>query len=263
MSALLGAAVALWAFMTLLYLIATVARNNGIADVGYGVAFMVVIGTVLWFAPGTSVWLTIIGTLPFIWGARLAARIAKKNFGRPEDFRYKAWRDAWGSTFWWRSYLQVYMLQGLVIFVVASPVVLSLVYPASLPVMPLVYLGLLVWCVGIFFEVVGDAQLDRFVGDKANRGKIMMSGLWYYSRHPNYFGEASMWWGIALMAAGLSALPLIGFLSPLLITYLLRYVSGVPMLEARWVGNSEWEAYKARTSVLVPWPPTNTPHGAA
>lgn len=251
--ALITAAGALLAFMSLLYIAAYVARNNGFADVGYGVAFMVVIGTALWFAPSASLWHTILGTLPFIWGARLAARIAKKNFGKPEDFRYKTWRDAWGSTFWWRSYLQVYLLQGIVIFIVALPVTLAVLYPSSTPFTWLAVLGLIIWIVGFFFEIVGDAQLDRFIGNPENKGKIMMSGLWKYTRHPNYFGESTMWWGIALMSAALSMYPLVGFVSPILITYLLLYVSGVPMLEKRWEGNLEWEAYKARTSVMVPW----------
>lgn len=241
--------------MTLLYGASLLSKNNGIADVGYGIAFMVVIGAVETLAPEPTGLTVILATLPFIWGARLAVRIGKKNFGKPEDFRYKTWRDEWGSTFWWRSYLQVYLLQGLVIFIVALPVTLTLVYPGATPIEWLAYVGLALWLVGFFFEVVGDYQLDRFIADPTNKGKIMMSGLWKYSRHPNYFGEATMWWGTALVAAGLSAYPLVGFLSPLLITYLLRYVSGVPMLEARWAGNPEWEAYKARTSVLVPWFP--------
>ncbi len=249
------AAIALFVFMTLLYGVSLLIKNNGIADVGYGIACMVAIGMVVPFAPEPATLTVVLAVLPYIWGVRLAVRIGKKNFGKPEDFRYKAWRDQWGSTFWWRSYLQVYLLQGSVIFIVALPVLLALGYPNELPIAWLAYLGFALWTIGFVFEVVGDYQLDRFIGNPLHKGKIMMSGLWRYSRHPNYFGESLMWWGIGLAAAGLSAYPLIGFVSPLLITYLLRYVSGVPMLEARWAGNPEWEAYKARTSVLVPWFP--------
>ena len=244
---------ALVIFMSLLYGASLLLKNNGVADVGYGIAFMVVVGTVLSLSPGQTGLIFTLVTLPFIWGTRLAVRIGKKNFGKPEDFRYKTWRDQWGNTFWWRSYLQVYLLQGLVIFTVALPVTLTLVYTSAEPIQWLAYLGFALWIIGFFFEVVGDYQLDRFIENPANKGKIMMSGLWKYTRHPNYFGESAMWWGIALVSAGLSAYPLIGFLSPLLITYLLRYVSGVPMLEKRWAGNPDWEAYKARTSVMVPW----------
>ncbi len=242
-------------YMTALYVLSMVLKNNGVADIGYGVACMLVVGTALYLAPPTTVWGIVLGTLPFLWGTRLALRIFRKNYGKPEDFRYKAWREAWGTTFWWRSYVQVYLLQGTVIFIVALPVVTTVLYPSATPQVWLATLGLIVWIVGFFFEVVGDAQLDRFIGNPENKGKIMMSGLWKYSRHPNYFGESTMWIGVALMSAGLSAYPLVGFLSPVLITYLLLFVSGVPLLERRWEGNREWEEYKARTSVFVPLPP--------
>lgn len=260
MEALITAACALLVFMTLLYGASLFLKNNGVADVGYGIAFMVVIAAAVSYTGPVSGWYALLVALPYVWGARLAVRIGKKNFKKPEDFRYKAWRDQWGSTFWWRSYLQVYLLQGLVIFTVALPVTLAVAFPSGAVVAWLVYLGVALWLVGFFFEVVGDYQLDRFIGNPANKGKIMMSGLWKYSRHPNYFGESTMWWGIAIVSAGLSLYPLVGFLSPVLITYLLRYVSGVPMLEARWAGSPEWEAYAARTSVMLPWPPRS--HGA-
>jgi steroid 5-alpha reductase family enzyme len=115
--------------------------------------------------------------------------------------------------------------------------------------------GLLLWVFGFFFEVVGDYQLDRFITAPKNKGKIMTQGLWKYSRHPNYFGESLMWWGMAVMAASLSVYPFIGFVSPVLITFLLLKVSGVSMLEKRWEGNPAWEAYKKRTSVFLPLPP--------
>jgi steroid 5-alpha reductase family enzyme len=254
MEALVGALVALGVYMTCLFVVSLITKNNGIADIGYGIAFMVVVGMTELLVPSASTYALLLATLPFIWATRLAVRIFRKNYGKPEDFRYKAWRDAWGSTFVWRSFLQIYMLQGLVVFVVALPVTLALVYPVA-PTLWLVYLGLALWVVGFLFETIGDAQLDAFIRNPAKKGTIMMSGLWKYSRHPNYFGESTMWWGIAIAAAGLSAYPLVGFVSPLLITYLLLFVSGVPMLEKRWDGNPEWEAYKSRTSVFIPLPP--------
>lgn len=255
MSLLFLSAVVLGVYMTGLYVLSLVLKNNGVADIGYGVGVMVVVSTALYLAPPVSVWVTVLGALPFVWGARLALRIFRKNYGKPEDFRYKAWREEWGTTFWWRSYLQVYLLQGAVIFLVALPVTLTVLFPAEAPTQWLVAVGVVLWLIGFFFETVGDAQLDAFIKNPENKGKIMMSGLWKYSRHPNYFGESTMWWGIALMSLGLSAFPLYGFISPVLITYFLLYVSGVPMLEKRWEGNPEWEAYKARTSVIVPLPP--------
>lgn len=255
MDTLLISLAALLLYMSVLFVIALITKNNGTADVGYGIAFMVVIIATFLQAPVTEPLLLILTLLPFVWGARLATRIYLKNKGKPEDFRYKAWREAWGNTFVWRSFLQVFMLQGLVVFVVALPVTLALVYPATVFNTTLAYAGLALWLVGFFFEVVGDRQLDTFIQNPQNKGKIMMGGLWKYSRHPNYFGESTMWVGIAFISFALSSVPFVALVSPLLITFLLLKVSGVPLLEKRWEGNPDWEAYKKRTSVFIPLPP--------
>jgi steroid 5-alpha reductase family enzyme len=241
--------------MNLLFFISLLRKDNGIADIGYGIAFIVLSFSVYVVSPPAGTLTLALLALVLVWGVRLAVRIFSKNAGKPEDFRYKAWRDAWGVWFIPRSYLQVYMLQGLVVFLVCLPITLSFAYPALVPSMGLFSAGLLLWVFGFFFEVVGDYQLDRFITAPENKGKIMTQGLWKYSRHPNYFGESLMWWGMAVMAASLSAYPFIGFVSPVLITFLLLKVSGVPMLEKRWEGNPAWEAYKKRTSVYLPLPP--------
>ncbi len=243
---------ALFIYMSVLYVLSTLLRNNGIADIGYGIGFIVISVAMYIQMWPAGIWQWTLLLLVCVWGVRLATRIGKKNYGKPEDFRYRAWRDAWGTTFWWRSYLQVYMLQGAVIAIVASPIYLHLLFPSPI-IGSLFALGSLMWVVGFIFEVVGDAQLDAFLKEPRNKGTIMMSGLWKYTRHPNYFGESLMWWGIAVLSASMSTYPLLGFASPLLITYLLLYVSGVPMLEARWKGNTVWEEYAHRTSVFVPW----------
>lgn len=199
-----------------------------------------------------SLWQALFVVLPFIWGVRLVSRIYLKNKNKPEDFRYKAWRDAWGSSFVVRSFFQIYMLQGLIIFIVASPVVIALVYGTTILYLPLFVVGLLLWLIGFFFESAGDYQLDAFISKSESKGKIMMSGLWKYTRHPNYFGESMMWFGICGIAISFTSIALLGIISPLLITYLLLKVSGVPMLEKRWEGNAEWEVYKAKTSVFFP-----------
>lgn len=242
-------------YMSVLFLVSLVRHNNGIADIGYGLAFIVVITATLLHVDAPSAYTATLSGLAFVWGMRLAIRIFRKNYGKPEDFRYKAWRDAWGKSFVVRSFLQVYMLQGLVVFIVALPITLSLIFPTSEPSRTLFAIGVAIWCIGFFFEAVGDYQLDRFLKNPANKGTIMTTGLWKFSRHPNYFGESTMWVGIAMAASGLSTLPLLGFVSPLLITFLLLKVSGVPLLEKRFEGNPAWEAYKSRTSVFVPLPP--------
>lgn len=253
MDALLFPFGALLLYMLALFAIARVRDDNGTADIGYGIGFIVTTCAAL-FAHGATLYTGLLTGLVVVWGVRLATRIYLKNKGKPEDFRYRAWREAWGKMFTIRSLFQIYLLQGTVIFTVALPVLLAIVTPRE-QYLPLVVLGTFVWCIGFLFEVVGDAQLDRFIRNPVNKGKIMTSGLWRYSRHPNYFGESAMWWGMALAASGLTAYPLLGFISPILITYLLLKVSGVPMLEKKWEGNPEWEAYKARTSVFIPMSP--------
>jgi steroid 5-alpha reductase family enzyme len=151
-----------------------------------------------------------------------------------------------------RSHLQIFVLQGIVISIVLLPFTMSLLGQGVSP--SLLSIGAIVWLVGFFFETVGDYQLDRFIRRKnEHSGTIMKRGLWKYTRHPNYFGEATMWWGLALIGYGASA-SLWVFLSPILITYLLVKVSGIPMLEAKWSGD-EWEDYKRKTSAFIPLPP--------
>jgi steroid 5-alpha reductase family enzyme len=255
MSTIIFCAGALFAYMSCLFCIALWRKNNGIADIGYGGGFIVVTAVAVTVTAPISLGQALFVALPFIWGVRLVSRIYLKSKNKPEDFRYKAWRDAWGSSFVVRSFFQIYMLQGLIIFIVASPIVLALVYGDTILYLPLFLGGLLLWCVGFFFESVGDYQLDQFIADPSNKGKIMMSGLWKYTRHPNYFGESMMWFAISAIAISFTTVALLGIISPLLITYLLLKVSGVPMLEKRWEGNNEWEIYKKKTSVFFPMYP--------
>lgn len=255
MSILESGFLVLFLYMSALCILALARKNNGIADVGYGVAFIALIGSALLLGGAPNGYALALAILPLVWGTRLALRIFLKNHGKPEDFRYAAWRKAWGKNFAARSFFQIYMLQGAVVGIIALPVLLSLVYGALNPNPLLFILGLILWIVGFFFETMADFQLDRFIFNREHAGHVMTEGLWRYSRHPNYFGESLMWFAIAVAASGLSSLPFLGFISPLLITFLLLKVSGVPMLEKRFSGNPEWEAYKARTSVFIPLPP--------
>ena len=129
-----------------------------------------------------------------VWGLRLAVHIGTRNHGRGEDPRYRAWRERWGRWFVPRSFLQVYVLQGTIVLVISAPVLLAVWQPGG-PLGPLDAAGVLVWAVGLVFEAVGDAQLLRFVRDPSRRGLVLDTGLWRYTRHPNYFGEALLWWG--------------------------------------------------------------------
>ncbi len=238
-------------------------------DVAYGAMFVLVMLGNFIYRDVLGIQAALIGILVIIWGVRLASRVYIKNKNKPEDFRYAAWRTEWmkkgEAYFYIRSFLQIYVLQGLVIAIVALPIVVSgsSVYDFNMYNV----LGLCIWIIGFLFEAIGDEQLDRFIKSKksgkvTSKSTIMKTGLWKYTRHPNYFGEATMWWGLALLCVGAmtNIAPyayLIAFLSPLLITFLLVKVSGIPLIEARWdkAGTKEWENYKAKTSKFIPYFP--------
>lgn len=199
----------------------------------------------------------VILVLIIIWGIRLARRIHRKNKGKGEDFRYQAWRKEWSRKgviyYLARTYLQVFILQGFVISLVLLPFTLSLSRISNANSLLLV--GVAIWALGFYFESRGDKQLDAFIKSKnPNKGTIMKTGLWKYTRHPNYFGESTMWIGIACIALSCGASNTV-LISPLLITYLLLFVSGIPMLEKKWEGVPEWEVYKAKTSAFIPMIP--------
>jgi steroid 5-alpha reductase family enzyme len=256
---LLLAAAALFVYMCAVFVISLIRKDNGTADIAYGWGFVLV--TLVTYAPGMRGSFSFLATvLATIWATRLSIRIYLRGRGKPEDFRYKKWRDEWGTSFLVRSFLQVYILQGIIIFIVVLPISLLNLYGTTTidsQVIVLGYLGILIWFKGFFFETVGDWQLGRFMRDPNNKGKIMDKGLWKYTRHPNYFGESLMWWGLGLtsfailtLSWGISAV--VVFVGPALITFLLLKVSGVPLLEAHFEGNPAWEAYKAKTSVFIP-----------
>jgi len=243
-------------YMTVWFVVALIRKDNSVADIAWGLGFVLVAGVTLARGAGPSARSVLASSFVFIWGMRLAVHILLRNRKRGEDPRYAAWRAKWGRWFVVRSYLQVFLLQGLFLLVISYSVILINISVSGSP-RPLGFLdlaGTVVWVVGFLFEAVGDVQLSRFRRDPGSRGKIMNTGLWRYTRHPNYFGESLMWWGIFLLA---SSLPYgwTAVVSPFLITFLLVRVSGVPMLEKKYTGNAEFQAYARRTSVFVPWPP--------
>lgn len=240
----------IWFYMTVLFIFALFKKDNSLADIGWGLGF--IIATLYsffrvswWSFAGMVVTLLII-----IWGSRLSYHIFKRNWGKGEDYRYQKWREEWGQWFVLRSYLQVFLLQGLLMFVIVSAVI-NINANISTKIWP-VFIGLFIWLFGFVFEAVGDRQLRIFLANANNRGKIMQTGLWRYTRHPNYFGEAVMWWGIWVV--GLSfPYGWVFIWSPLLITFLLRFVSGVPMLEKKMVDNPAFIEYMKHTNTFIPW----------
>lgn len=246
-------ALAVLCYMTALYLIALVRKDNSLADIGWGLGFILVGGLSFFSQPSPPPRGILVCGLVLAWGLRLAFHIFVRNRNRPEDFRYAKWRRDWGRLFVLRSYLQVFLLQGLFLLVVSYPLMLVNRTPGG-SLGALDFVGAAVWALGFIFETVGDAQLLRFKRAPENKGKIIMTGLWRITRHPNYFGEATMWWGIFLIALG-AADGWTAIISPLLITFLLLRVSGVRMLEKKYEGNPEFKAYARRTSAFLPWFP--------
>ncbi len=246
--------VALLGFFAVTFVIAQIQKNNGLIDVAWGLGFVFS----AWFSfaigkPAGAVPLAMT-VLVTIWGLRLTYYLMRRNLGKPEDFRYANMRATWNpATFYLRMFVQIYLLQLVLNFLVNwTTITANLQDLASWS--PLATIGLIVWLLGFFFEAVGDGQLKRFKADPANHGKLIETGLWRYSRHPNYFGEAVQWWGIYLLAiSGGRNFWLI--VSPLLITVFLLFISGVPMLEKKYAGRPDWEDYKRRTSKFIPWFP--------
>jgi steroid 5-alpha reductase family enzyme len=247
------AALVVMIYMTLVFILALARKNNGVVDIAWGLGFILVSSVVfiLYGQGRPRQWLVL--ALVLAWGGRLALHIYRRNRGREEDFRYAAWRRQWGRYFVIRSFGQIFMLQGLLLLLVSTPVLL-IVGREQPPLNLLDGLGLLVWLTGFSFETAGDRQLAAFIRDPANRGQLMTGGLWSITRHPNYFGEAACWWGMAVMALS-APRGWLGLIGPVAITFLLLFVSGVPLLEKKYLGRPDWEEYKKRTPMFFPWFP--------
>ena len=252
-SLLLPAALIIFIYMASVFVLAQVRENNGIVDIAWGLGFIVVTAALFAREPALYPAKALVMALVLVWGLRLSIHIVRRNWGKPEDFRYAAMRRKWGQAVRVKAFFFVFMLQGFLMLVVSLPITVVFSSPAR-PLAALDVIGALVFGVGFVFETVGDRQLAAHLSDPANRGRLMTRGLWATTRHPNYFGEATLWWGIGLVALH-SPNGWIALFGPLTITFLLVFVSGVPLLEKKYAGRPDWEAYKARTPMFFPWLP--------
>lgn len=231
------------------FLISIILKRNDIADVAWGLGYVLVIAYCAYrFPMHDTAWLVYL--LISFWALRLSLYIGLRNRGKAEDFRYKQWREDWGKTFYWRSWLQVYVLQAFLLLLVSTPVMIVATAEAS-ELNFLSGMATALWICGFYWQAVGDAQLARFKKQRKHKEEVLQTGLWKYSRHPNYFGEILMWWALFLIVLPMPNWPY-AIISPVLITWLLARVSGVPMLEARYKDNEAYQAYKARTPALFP-----------
>ncbi|HNX36815.1 MAG TPA: DUF1295 domain-containing protein [Candidatus Cloacimonadota bacterium] len=237
-------------YMNLLFLLAVALKKNDIVDIAWGLGFILIAIVSFILQPINAPRMLLQSALVLIWGVRLALYIFIRNRGKSEDFRYAKWRRDWGRYWILRSYIQVFLLQGFFMLTIAYP--LFSFDPALSPGLNwLDYLGLLIWLTGFFFEAVGDQQMRSFKQNPANKGKIMNQGLWRYTRHPNYFGESTMWWGLFLIALS-NPHGWLAVFSPTIITFLLVRVSGVPLLEKKYADNPEYREYIRQTSSFIP-----------
>lgn len=236
--------------MILLWLLSLALKNSSIVDIFWGLGFVLVAWLNYFLSPFISPAKLLMTILVTIWGLRLALHIGIRNWGKPEDFRYANWRKENGTHWWWISFFKVFLLQGIIMWIVSAPIIVIIVTDGIPPLSPL---GALVWAYGFFFEAVGDWQLTRFIANPANKGKLMTTGVWKYTRHPNYFGDAAQWWGFYLIA--LSAGGWWTIFSPLLMTYLLVRVSGVELLEKTMKNKPGYDEYAKKTNAFIPWFP--------
>jgi steroid 5-alpha reductase family enzyme len=249
-----GAAIAIACMMIAVWAISLVMRDASIVDIAWGSGFVLVAWVSYWLSDGNSTRSLLLTVFTTIWGLRLAFYLAKRNLGHGEDFRYQSMRRKHGDRFAVVSLYTVFGLQGLLMFIVSLPIQLGQVREE--PGFGIIgVLGVLVWGVGIYFEAVGDAQLARFKRNPANKGLIMDQGLWRYTRHPNYFGDSCVWWGLGLIAAE-SSLGIYGLIGPVVMTFLLVKVSGAAMLDRAMLKRKPgYENYVATTSGFIPRPP--------
>ena len=245
--------VVVWSYMTMFFIIALYLQKNDVADIAWGGGFVVVAITTLMLQSTVTPRALLALSLVFVWGLRLALYIGSRNLGRPEDKRYQQWRQEWGAHATVRSFFQIFLLQGLLIVIISIPVTYSIMSAYS-PLNFVDCFGSVLWLAGFLFETVGDSQLAEFKKDAANKGRIITNGLWRYTRHPNYFGEVLLWWGIYVIALS-TPMGWVTIIGPLTITFLILQVSGIPLLEKKYEGNEEFMTYKQRTSAFFPLPP--------
>lgn len=254
-TAMLSAALAIVVLMLVTWGISLAITNVSIVDISWGLGFVLVAWSVrLTVDDGLDARQNLLVAMVTIWGLRLAGYLSWRNLGHGEDYRYKAMRKHYGPKFRYLSLLTVFGLQGVLMWIVSLPVQIGQTDDTP-DIGVIAIIGIAAWLVGLFFEVVGDAQLARFKADPTNAGKVMDRGLWKYTRHPNYFGDCCVWWGIALVAAetGTGAIGLIG---AVVMTVLLRRVSGVTFLEKTIVKRrAGYQEYIERTSPFIPRPP--------
>ncbi|MFZ2096238.1 MAG: DUF1295 domain-containing protein [Anaerolineales bacterium] len=255
LSAYLILAGVIFGLMILLWLLSLAIKNSSIVDIFWGTGFVIFTWVAFLLTPeGFITRKLLLSLLVTIWGLRLSLHILRRNWAKPEDFRYQTWRKEAGASWWWRSLFKVFILQGILLMIIATPLLAAQLRSLPSRLVWLDFLAIPVWLIGFFFESIGDWQLTRFKANPTNKGKLLNTGVWRYSRHPNYFGDATQWWAyylIALAGGGWWTI-----FSPIVMTGLLLRVSGVSLLEKTMKETKPGYAeYIETTSEFIPWFP--------
>lgn len=253
--ALLYAFTGVMSMMIVLWLISIPLKNVSIVDIFWGIGFIVANVIYLCLDDEWQIRDTIVFILVLIWGLRLSIYLLIRNYGKPEDYRYQEFRRFYGEQrYWWLSFFQVFLLQGALITIISLPLLGISTYSDSESLNIIDYLAIIVWIIGFLFETLGDYQLAKFKSNPLNKGKVLDKGLWRYTRHPNYFGDAAIWWSYGLFSIAAEAYWQV--IGSLIMTYLIIRISGVSLLERSLTEQKpEYKDYIERTSSFFPWLP--------
>ena len=237
-------------YMIAWFVLALILKRRDVVDSAWGLGFLVIALTAYSQRNNKSSIALVVLLLVAVWGIRLFVHITSRNWGKPEDYRYTQLGSLGSPKMWLRVFYSIFLLQGALMVIISAPVI-AIMYSSRVPIHQVIILGITIWVFGILFEALSDYQLKRFIATK-KKGQVMQTGLWRYSRHPNYFGEVTSWWGASIVAVAYGQWwALIGALT---ITILIIKISGIPLLEKRYADNPEFQAYAKRTSIFFPLP---------
>jgi len=231
------------------FIVGTIIKNNSIVDIGWGLGFVISAWALFFISNEFTTSKIVVNVLVSLWGLRLFYYILKRNIFEKEDFRYAQWRKDWGKWVIPRAFLQVFMLQGTLMFLIGSTV--FYINTSDLDFNYLSLIGVALWVIGYYFEAVGDSQLKKHIKNKDAKGQLLKTGLWSLTRHPNYFGEALMWVGIYVYAI-IIGVPIYFVFSPIVITSVLYFIS-TPILERKMSEREGWDEYARKTSMFLPF----------
>lgn len=244
------------AYFSCWYVYALYKKRYDMVDIAWGGGFIAIAFAMLAITDGSTASFVqkLLTLMVILWGLRLMWHIDSRNKQRTEDERYVNMRKKWKGNIAFQAYFRIYFVQAVVLLIVSLPIIAVAMAPDPFSSPTLITAGFFVWASGFAIELFADQQLSAFSSKKSNSGKILTKGLWKYSRHPNYFGEIILWWGLWLISMSVNAVWW-SVLGPILISFLIIFVSGVPLLEKKYKNNKEFQEYAARTSILIPFPP--------